>query len=464
MNLVGRRASKTRIIAKTIPNEICPITDINNMTKRVLAIGGGKGGVGKSLVASNLAIAMAQLGKDVVLVDADLGGANLHTIFGMDRPRFLLEQFIGRDVENLEQILLPTAQKGLRLICGGMPVLGTANPKFAQKQRLINHIKKLETEIIILDTGAGAGFNVLDLFNAADKQLVVFTPQLTSLHNGYGFLKAAILRALQRAISAEARKFLSSSGPETAGESLEAALSRLLSKAPEESQKVNEVLQRISISIVGNMLRSRKEDPVMGAISKMVQDHLQIEAPVIGLIRYGEKLLKSVNDRRPFMFWAGIESNAETFRNLAVLLSPREEEHREEPESRIEKASEHTNIHNQNYERKEPRYPIHCQATLQRNAKSYLGRLSNVAYGGGLVIFDTEIDNTGHQAIATLVIGPTRDGETITLKVEERHRDPSGKKLGFAFHIVDDEDRASLDRLVAYAAASTAMSGSGNEE
>jgi flagellar biosynthesis protein FlhG len=63
-----------------------PAPALDRPGRRIIAIGGGKGGVGKSLIAANLAIYLSQLGKRVVLIDADLGGANLHTFVGVDRP------------------------------------------------------------------------------------------------------------------------------------------------------------------------------------------------------------------------------------------------------------------------------------------------------------------------------------------------------------------------------------------
>ena len=72
--------------------------------RRILSVGGGKGGIGKSLISANLAIALARRGKRVVLVDADLGGANLHTTLGLDLPRRTLSDFIDRKVERLEEV------------------------------------------------------------------------------------------------------------------------------------------------------------------------------------------------------------------------------------------------------------------------------------------------------------------------------------------------------------------------
>ncbi len=425
--------------------------------KRVIAVGGGKGGVGKSLIAANLAITLAQTGRRVILVDADLGGANLHTLFGLDRPKHLLEQFISRDVEHLDELLIPTQCEGLSLICGGMPILGTANPKFSQKVRLINHITALDTDVLIMDIGAGVGFNVLDLFNAAAIRLVVFTPQLTSLHNGYGFLKAAILRKLQRHISKEARAHLTSAGPEAGGESLATVLNRLAKHAPGQAHDALQLVDDYLVFLVGNMIRSKNENQVLAAIGNMIKDHLQLNAPVIGLVRYGEKMLRSVNERRPFMYWAGIESNAEAFRSMAARVLRVRLDGRYQRRSSLPGAEPAPSAPLQPYERKDPRFPVNWRAILTRRGKEYLGKMVNLAHGGAMVVFVRKVDAGVYGEPARLTIGPTNDGDTVTLAVEERHRDDSWRRLGFAFLDVKGRDQEKLERLVATAAAATAM-------
>src|SRR2546430_16269842 len=86
--------------------------------RKIIAIGGGKGGVGKSLLAANLGIYLAQLGKRVILIDADLGGANLHTFVGVERPKVTLGDFFDKRVARIEDCVVDTAVKGLGLVSG----------------------------------------------------------------------------------------------------------------------------------------------------------------------------------------------------------------------------------------------------------------------------------------------------------------------------------------------------------
>ncbi len=165
--------------------------------RKLVAVGGGKGGIGKSLVSANLGIALAQKGATVALIDADLGGANLHTCLGVPQPDISLSDFINHRVDKLEGALVPTGVERLQLISGAQDMLDAANPKHGQKARLLRNMRSLDVDFVILDLGAGTAFNVLDFFLAADLGLCVLLPEPTSIENAYRFIKAAFFRRLQ---------------------------------------------------------------------------------------------------------------------------------------------------------------------------------------------------------------------------------------------------------------------------
>src|SRR4051812_18710062 len=95
--------------------------------RKVIAVGGGKGGIGKSLVSANLGIALARRGASVALVDGDLGGANLHTCLGIGQPAVSMSDFIDHRVARLEDAMVPTGIPGLTLIAGAHDALDAAN-------------------------------------------------------------------------------------------------------------------------------------------------------------------------------------------------------------------------------------------------------------------------------------------------------------------------------------------------
>ena len=165
--------------------------------RRIISVGGGKGGIGKSLISANLGIELARRGKRVVLVDADLGGANLHTTLGLDVPQRTLSDFIERKVERIEDVITPTGIENLGLVSGALDDLDAANPRHAQKMRLLRHVQPLDVDYAILDLGAGTHSNVLDFFLVSDHGVLVLVPEPTAVENAYRFVKAAFWRRMR---------------------------------------------------------------------------------------------------------------------------------------------------------------------------------------------------------------------------------------------------------------------------
>jgi flagellar biosynthesis protein FlhG len=160
-------------------------------------VGGGKGGIGKSVVASSLAAAIAATGRRCAVIDADLGGANLHTLLGVSKPRRHLSQLLAGEVTSLEELMVPTSVPNLWLVSGDQALLEMANPKHHQKEKLSRHIRGLDVDEVVLDLGSGTAFNVLDFFLLAHRQLVVATPEPTAIENAEHFLRAALHRSLR---------------------------------------------------------------------------------------------------------------------------------------------------------------------------------------------------------------------------------------------------------------------------
>ena len=166
-------------------------------TRRIIAIGGGKGGIGKSLVAVTLAIELVRRGMRVVLVDCDLGGANLHSLLGMEYPKGTLSDFVLRRVGSLAELVVPTPVAGLGLISGARNAIQVANPMYQQKMRLMRALQHIDADVAVLDLGAGTHYNVVDFFLLADHGVLVVVPEPTSVENAYRFLKAAFLRRVK---------------------------------------------------------------------------------------------------------------------------------------------------------------------------------------------------------------------------------------------------------------------------
>ena len=164
---------------------------------QIIPIASGKGGVGKSLVAANLGIALAQAGRRVVLVDLDLGGSNLHLILGLRGIPFGIGTWFNSPETDLEDIVVDTDVDNLRFIPGDSEIPGMANLKPQQKRNLVKGLMSLaNTDVLILDLGAGTSTNTIDFFLMSGQGVIITTPTLTATLNAYFFLKNAVFRIL----------------------------------------------------------------------------------------------------------------------------------------------------------------------------------------------------------------------------------------------------------------------------
>lgn len=287
---------------------------------RILSVGGGKGGVGKSVVAANLAVALAERRLRVVLVDGDLGTPNLHTMFGIERPGPSLQGLLDHSIAHLGEAVIATGVTGLGLVPGGA-TFGAANLGHAQKLRLCNQIRGLEADVIVIDVGAGVSFNTLDLFDLGTIKLVVTSPQLTAIQNAYSFLKGAVVRALRRrAADAEEAALLDEELPRGETERVPGLIQRVRAQRPELAVRLETTLAHFGARLVGNQLFAAGEQNVFHAVSRLVADFLGVSAPLVGVLHNQRVIHDSVNRRRPLLLGAGGGDSAATLRAIAAQL------------------------------------------------------------------------------------------------------------------------------------------------
>ena len=167
--------------------------------RQIWAVGGGKGGIGKSLLAASVGWELARMGRQVVLIDADLGGANLHTRLGLPTPPRTLGDFLQGRCSSLEGVVTATPTLGLRLISGAADLLSAPSIDQAQKTRLLGEIRALDVDVVLIDLGAGTSSNTLDFFLLSDVSILMVVPEPASIHNAYRFIKTALYRRLHAA-------------------------------------------------------------------------------------------------------------------------------------------------------------------------------------------------------------------------------------------------------------------------
>jgi flagellar biosynthesis protein FlhG len=278
---------------------------INAGRMKLWSIGGGKGGIGKSLITLGLGVSLARLGKRVILLDGDLGGANLHTLMGVRYPHVSLEHFLNRKVARLEDTVIETSIEGLGLICGADDLLGSANPTYAQKIRLLDQIEALPAQYVLMDLGAGTSSNTLDFFNYSGGKIALFTSQTTSLQNVYGFIKSALYRKLSNdfAKDEEFLQLMYQEGGAGGGNgihSMQDLLNHFEDADPEKHARLTQVLRDFHLFLVVNMVKSNTDLKYAEIIGSMCQFFLSIQPEIMGYVPFDSGVDPAINQMMPF--------------------------------------------------------------------------------------------------------------------------------------------------------------------
>ena len=289
--------------------------------RRLLSVGGGKGGIGKSLISANLAIALARRGRKVVLVDADLGGANLHTTLGLDLPRRTLSDFILRKVDRLEDVVSPTGIENLGLVSGALDTLEAASPKHAQKMRLLRHVQGLDVDYVILDLGAGTHTNVLDFFLVSDHGVLVLIPEPTSVENAYRFLKAAFWRRVRNVSQVFGYEGLLREVMEGASfRSPVDLVATVVERDPEAGTNLATQLAAFRPRLVVNQVRSAQDAEMGHAVVAAWRKYFGLEMDYLGGIDYDDEMWRAVRHRKPLLVHRPEVPTARAFERIAERL------------------------------------------------------------------------------------------------------------------------------------------------
>jgi len=276
---------------------------VATLEKKIWAVGGGKGGVGKSYVSGNLGILLAQKGHNVVLADLDLGGANLHTWLGVSNPIKGITEFIERDTPDLRKLLIPTEIPGLRLISGAKDGVEIANMKHTQKRRFVNALRLLDADYIVIDLGAGTAYNTVDFFLLADSQIIIVIPEPTSIENAYRFIKNSFYRQILHnsekfRMKSAVKNILRKDNPFNINtpKQLIDYLNHLGGNA---AVFIEEQQESFRPCIILNQVRSEKEKKIGAAMVKACLKYFDLKVKISGHLDFDETVRQSVLDREP---------------------------------------------------------------------------------------------------------------------------------------------------------------------
>ncbi|MDR1506186.1 MAG: P-loop NTPase, partial [Treponema sp.] len=255
----------------------------------IIPVASGKGGVGKSLVAANLAVAFAQAGKRVVLADLDLGASNVHLVLGYQSPVRGIGTFLNNTKSDFSQVITKTDIRGLRFIPGDQEIPGAANLKSFQRNALVRRLLALasDTDILVLDLGAGTHQSILDFFLLSGQGIVVSSPAVTATLNAYVFLKNTVFRLMYTTFAkgSPACNYLDKVRRDGGAHLyIPRILETVQKEDPESYRKYTAASAHFHPRLIMNMIEDPKDADVAMKIRRSCQEYLDIKVEHLGVM------------------------------------------------------------------------------------------------------------------------------------------------------------------------------------
>ena len=314
---------------KTEPNA----SALKKTNKKIIAVGGGKGGVGKSMFSANLAVGLSLLGQKVVLADLDLGGADVHLYTGVKSLAKTWNDFLDKKVDSIKDILTPTAFRGLTLIGGDSSRLGSANLPYSQKLKIMRHLKELETDFLVVDLGGDTTYNGLDFFLLADQKIVVSGTEPASVLDSYAFIKVVFNRFLERFFSEHkslkdlAEKIQDGSFEKSENYSLDFIYQEVRARNPRASVELQEQFDQFRLSIVLNMTEGSKDLRIAESMQKLVKNKCFLDIGILGTIPFDNAVRKAARGFTPIVVEnPKCQASRNIHQMLATIILHRERE------------------------------------------------------------------------------------------------------------------------------------------
>ncbi|OPY83593.1 MAG: Flagellum site-determining protein YlxH [Smithella sp. PtaU1.Bin162] len=271
----------------------------------IWSIGGGKGGSGKSFLTCALGRLLAGAGKKTLLIDLDLGAANLHTLLDVPYPAKSLSDFIRKKFTALEDIVLPTPVPNLFLVSGANDTLDIANLSYEQKTKIMRAIARLDYGCILLDLGAGTSFNTLDFFLISQSGIFIATPEPTSIENVYRLIRAVYFRRIRQYFTVSTFKALEEEAVQFFGNGAynkpECMMQMVKQMYPEIGIRLDNDFAGYKFKLILNQLHKQDNAALGPQICKLIEKHLGLQIDFAGNIAYDEHVHDSICQRVSFL-------------------------------------------------------------------------------------------------------------------------------------------------------------------
>jgi flagellar biosynthesis protein FlhG len=215
--------------------------------------------------------------------------------------------FLDKKVDSLQDILTPTAFKGLSLIGGDSSKLGSANLPYSQKLKIMRHLKELETDFLVVDLGGDTTYNGLDFFLLADQKIVVSGTEPASVLDSYTFIKVVFNRFLERFFSEKkslldlAMQIKDGSLEKSENYSLDLIYREVRARDPQALDQLKRQLDQFRLSIVLNMTESSKDVRIAESMQKLAKDKCFLDIGILGTIPFDKLVRKAARGFTPIV-------------------------------------------------------------------------------------------------------------------------------------------------------------------
>lgn len=271
----------------------------------VWPIGGGKGGSGKSFLTSSLGRLSAELGKKTLVIDLDLGAANLHTLVGVPYPKKGFSDFVRKKIPHLEDAVVETPLANLFLISGAQDNFDIANLPYEQKLKTLRAISKLDYDRILLDLGAGTSFNTLDFFLISQNGIFVTTPEPTSIENVYRLIRSIYFRQIRHSFNAADFKNVEQEVERifdgSAVNRPDCMMQIIARMHPDVYSKLLDDFNSFRFKLIINQMRKHDNAALGLQICKMVEKHLGLYLEFAGNVAFDEHVHDAICQQAAFL-------------------------------------------------------------------------------------------------------------------------------------------------------------------
>jgi len=268
----------------------------------VWSLAGGKGGVGRTLLAANLGIQLARAGHTVLLIDLDPQGGTLHGALGFTRLKRGLSQFEADPSARLTGFPLDTSIHRLQLIGGLQGPRPPADP-LVMVRRVVEQLPDLPAEYILIDCGSGRAAGTLAAFAAATLGIVVCTPEPAALESACLFAEAHLRACLESALPKDTRgaleDLLRADGVDPRQTTFRSLMTRIAAIDAAAGEAVAQVVRRTRLELLVNQVRDEDDEEAGSALATSFRKCFGLELPIAGLVQHDPSVLQAVHKRRP---------------------------------------------------------------------------------------------------------------------------------------------------------------------